>query len=288
MQSAKGRLWGYYYDPVAGANFTVMASDIYDEAPGSAKVGRGVARVRLADIGDHLPLRAHDGTQMSFKITHILSPGSELLASDLIVIGPRDFRAFFGINEGQYTDIEIRARNPRELATIAGKLTELLPDSRPIIRDEILRTYESVFGWRGGIIAVILLAAVLAFVIFASDRASGLSAEERREIGVLKAVGWETSDVLWMKFWEGAVISLLAFFAGVALGYAHVFFFDSAVFAPALKGWSVLYPEYHLTPVFSFSEVYTLFALTVIPYTAATIVPSWRAAVADPDMVMRD
>jgi ABC-type lipoprotein release transport system permease subunit len=64
---------------------------------------------------------------------------------------------------------------------------------------------------------------LLAFVIFVWDKASGLSAGERREIGILKAVGWETSDVIQMKFWEGAMISLTAFFTGVILAYVHVF-----------------------------------------------------------------
>ena len=43
------------------------------------------------------------------------------------------------------------------------------------------------------------------------DKATEPQPEERREIGVLKAVGWETSDVLAMKFWEGSSISLTAF-----------------------------------------------------------------------------
>ena len=55
---------------------------------------------------------------------------------------------------------------------------------------------------------VMLGVAVLSFVIFAWDKATGLSAEERKEIGILKSVGWETADVLLLKFWEGAVISL--------------------------------------------------------------------------------
>ncbi len=31
----------------------------------------------------------------------------------------------------------------------------------------------------------------------------------------------------------------------------------------------------------------TLFFLTVVPYTVATVVPAWRAAITDPDAVMR-
>jgi ABC-type lipoprotein release transport system permease subunit len=288
VQGARGRLWGYYYDPVAGANYTFMAKEDFAHGPGSAVLGRGVARARLAEKGDLLPLRAHDGGQRAFRVADVLSPGSELLASDMILVSVEDFRELFGIAGGLFTDAALSVRNERELPTIARKITEALPDSRPVIRSEVLRTYQSVFNWRGGMIAVVLSAAVLAFVIFAADRASGLSAEERREIGVLKAVGWETGDVLWMKFWEGACVSLVGYLLGVTLGYAHVFVFDSAVFEPALKGWSVLYPEFRLTPVIEFSDLGVLFALTVLPYTAATVVPSWKASVAEPDMVMRE
>ena len=133
----------------------------------------------------------------------------------------------------------------------------------------------------------LLFGALLAFIIFAWDKASGLSLEERREIGILKAVGWETSDVLLMKFWEGLVISLSSFLMGIILAYFHVFFTSSALFAPALKGWSVLYPDFKLTPFIDFSQIAALFFLTVVPYTVATIIPSWRAATIDPDAVMR-
>jgi ABC-type lipoprotein release transport system permease subunit len=90
-----------------------------------------------------------------------------------------------------------------------------------------------------------------------------------------------------MKCWEGVVVSLSSFILGVLLAYVHVFFASSVVFAPALKGWSVLYPDFRLTPFLSAYQVATLFFLTVIPYAVATIVPSWRAATIDPDSVMR-
>ena len=93
--------------------------------------------------------------------------------------------------------------------------------------------------------------------------------------------------MLLMKYWEGVVVSMSSFILGVLLAYFHVFFASSSVFEPALKGWSVLYPDFELTPFLDTYQVATLFFLTVIPYTVATIVPSWRAATIDPDLIMR-
>jgi ABC-type lipoprotein release transport system permease subunit len=56
---------------------------------------------------------------------------------------------------------------------------------------------------------------------------------------------------------------------------------------PVLKGWAVLYPSFSLTPKIDGLQVATLFLFTVLPYTAATLVPIWRAATTDPDTVMR-
>ena len=185
------------------------------------------------------------------------------------------------------SDLTLKVRNPKELSTIAEKIVRLLPDARPIIRNEILRTYDALFSWRGGLLVVIMSAAVLAFVIFAWDKASGLSAEEKKEIGILKAIGWETSDILFMKFWEGMAVSLTSFLAGTILAYLHVFFTSASLFTPVLKGWSVLYPEFRLTPFINPGQIATLFFLTVVPYIVTTIIPSWRAATIDPDSVLR-
>jgi len=134
---------------------------------------------------------------------------------------------------------------------------------------------------------VILSAAVLAFALVAWDKAAGLSAEERREIGILKAIGWETSDVLTVKLWEGAVVSLTAFGLGWLAAYGHLFLGGAPLFEPVLRGWSTLSPARRLVPAAGGLEVLTLFILTVVPYTVATVVPAWRAATTDPDAVMR-
>jgi ABC-type lipoprotein release transport system permease subunit len=137
-----------------------------------------------------------------------------LISADLVLLAEADFRAFFDYPAAHWTDITLSVANPQEVRTVAQKLANALPDSRPILRDEVLRTYQSIFDWREGIVLALLSAAILAFAILAWDKASGLSAEEKREIGILKAIGWETGDVIRMKLWEGLLISLAAFLAG--------------------------------------------------------------------------
>ncbi len=286
VQSVHGRLWGYYFEPVAGANFTLIVPEDGAEK-GQIEVGKGILRVMRASEGDILSLKNYKGDWVVLKINGALSSESELVSSDLILISEEDFRRVFGISEGYFTDFTLHVRNSKELATIAQKIKDLYPDTRPIIRDDIQRTYDSIFNWRSGLLLVLMAGAGLAFIIFAWDKASGLSAEEKKEIGILKAIGWETSDVILMKFWEGTVISLSSFLAGIILAYLHVFFTSSTLFEPVLKGWSVLYPNFRLTPYIDAAQVTTLFFLSVLPYTVATIVPSWRAASVDPDSVMR-
>lgn len=290
--SAKyGRLWGYFYDPAVRANYTLLVPRGSAEQPapatGEVLIGAGISRTRGLGIGDYLSLRSAEGAPFSFRVAAILSPDTELVSSDLMLVSEADFRRFFAFPEDRYTDIVLQVRNPREVRTVAEKLPLTLPDTRPILREEILRTYDAVFGWRQGLVFVLLGGTVLAFVIFAWDRASGLSGEERREIGILKSIGWETGDVLRMKFWEGAILSLTAFLLGYLLAYVHVFYLSAALVEPVLKGWSVLYPEFSPIPFVDGLQVATLFFFTVFPYTVATIVPIWRAAVTDPDAVMR-
>lgn len=285
--AVRARLWGYYYDPVVGANYTLMVSEDSGPPAGSIIIGQGVSRARLALEGDTMEFRSHKGAIIDLGVKSTISRESELVSSDLILVSEQDFRRIFGTPGGYATDLAVRVRNPKELPTVALKAAGLLPDTRQILKDEIFRTYDAVFSWRGGMMLVILCGSLLAFIILAWDKASGLSSEERREIGILKAIGWETSDVLLMKFWEGMAISLSSLLAGVILAYAHVFFTSAALFESALKGWAVLYPTFRVTPFIDLSQLVILFFLAVVPYTVATIIPSWRAATVDPDSVMR-
>ncbi len=140
VRSVKGRLWGYYFDPIAGANYTLMVADpanpfagidLSKVADGNIIIGSGISRVRLAYEGDVMPFRAHNGNPVYLNIAGILPSESELISADIILISEKDFRALFGISQGRFTDLTLNVINPREVQTVARKITEILPDTSP-------------------------------------------------------------------------------------------------------------------------------------------------------------
>jgi ABC-type lipoprotein release transport system permease subunit len=287
VRDVTSRLWGYYYHQASGSNYTVMATAGFSLKADEAVIGKGVLRSWGTVRDNQLYFRSYQGKPLILKIKDVLSADTDLISSDLILTTASAFRQIFGVPEGLATDLTAAIRNLNEASTISEKVVAILPDTRPVLREDILRTYTSLFDWRSGYIIVLLSGAVLAFFIFAWDKATGLSGEERSEIGILKALGWDTSDILLLKFWEGLVICLTAFVVGVIAAFIHVFFAAAPLFEHALKGWAVLYPSFKLNPEINMYQLAVVFSLTVLPYVLITIVPAWRVAVTDPDAVMR-
>jgi hypothetical protein len=307
VQSVEGRLWGYYYDPVLRATLTVMVPPARSGRAvpeGRVRIGAAVARVRrlragermaLVTTGDAVPAGVPERAApsaafvrvMLLVVSEVLPEESEGLTADLVLLNEADFRTLVDHPAGFFTDIALEVAHPAEHSTVAAKAAARLRDVRTIVRDDVARTYASVFGWREGLVLVVLASVIGAFALFAFDRASGLSADETREIAILKAVGWDAGDVMRMKAWEGAVLSATAFGLGYLAAYLLVFYAPVGIFDGALRGWTVLRPRMALAPAPDAFRVATLFILSVVPYTAAALVPVWRAAVAEPDSVMR-
>jgi ABC-type lipoprotein release transport system permease subunit len=292
------RVWGYYYDSLKKVNFTLLGVNQETSAPAlfegtmpttpqQCALGVGIAEAYGVGLGDSLVLVDFANQTLLYEVTGLFDHASNLLTNDLILLTEPELRRFFNIPADKATDLAVKVYNQREVSTLAKKIKYQLPDTRPIGKSEILHTYDTVFNWRSGIMLTVFAAALIAFCILAWDKATGISAEEKREIGILKAIGWDTNDVLLLKFWEGLAISLSAFLLGTILAYLHIFLFDASVLTPVIQGWSVLFPEFQLTPVIDLYQIFVLAILTVVPYIASTIIPAWKSAVTDPDSVMR-
>ncbi len=299
------RIWGYYFSEVTGANLTVMGLD-FSEMPmadqidltleegrypekgeAGVVVGRQVEEVLQLGGRTTISLFRPDLSLKGFTVTGRFADEASLLTGDLLVTGLKEARDLFALPRDQVTDLCVYVANPREISTIAAKISDIFPDTRVLTRSQILKTYQVVFNWRSGFGSICLLTALAAFIIMAWDKASGMSAEERKEMGILKVLGWETSDLMALRFWEGVVVSVLAFITGCTLAFIHIVFFQAALFRPVLLGWSVIQPPLQLLPEFSLADLLLIFSVTVLPYLAATVIPAWRCASVPSDTALQ-
>jgi len=320
VREVRPRVWGYTYDPPTGATFTLWGADSVPWsalepvdgrggtaapsgadgtdgagpggpwqplADGECVVGQGVADARFLWIGDRLPLRRADGELFAPRIAGIFRAESSVLTHDLVVLPTAALRRTFGLAPERAIDLAVAVHHPQEVATVARKIQELWPDVRTISRDQVLATYDAVFDWRGGVWVALLLAVAAAFTILVWDRATGLSSEELHTLGLLKAVGWSPRDVLELCLWQGVIVSALSVATGLLLAQAHLLWLDGALFTRLLRGWSVLFPELEIHPGADALALLICLPLTVLPYVVANLLPSWRAAITDPDTILR-
>ncbi len=296
------RIWGYSYDPPTGATLTLWGADgvprnslefdredlDHRDLRDGCVVGSGLADLRLLGVGDRFPIRRFDGTLFAPRVMGIFTATSALLTNDLVVLPTDDLRRVFGIDDDLCTDLSVEVYNPNEIANVASKILELWPDARTITRTQILQTYDALFDWRGGLWTAMLMCCFAAFAILIWDKGTGLSEEEYRTIGLLKAIGWKSREVMELKLLEGVVVSAISLVTGLIIALVHLVWFDGFVFSRVIKGWSVLYPSFAVNPDFDLSTLLICIALTAVPYAAASLIPSWRASVSDPDAVLRN
>lgn len=304
IKSITPRIWGYYFDEKNGANYTVVGLDLAEngshalpvegikgELPTAGSMGEVVLSTgvrRSMGLGERksFSLFRPDLELVSFTTTGVFDEKTEPVTGDILLVSLEAARNLFAMGEDEITDLMVYAGNQREIDTIAAKIADRLPGTRVLTRDQILKTYSVVFGWRSGFGSFCLLASLAAFAILAYDKASGLTREDIREVGILKVLGWETADVMAVRFWESTLVSLLAFLLGYGLAWVHIMWWQGAIFKPLLLGWSVLRPGLTIAPPLLVEDIILILAFSVLPYLCATVVPSWRSSVVRADTVV--
>lgn len=300
------RYWGYFFDDATGAVLTVMGSDFPNEEIGFLEfkedynqknkegnnkngvlVGTGILETRNLQLGDFLSLNDVNGKKVSYEIVGSFGAKSDLLTKDLIILPIKEAQKIIGLEDSICTDIAVEIYNPEEIENIGKKIDARFPSLRVVTLAQLSSTYQTLFSWRGGIFIYGSLLSVLAFLLLMWERASGLSSNEKKELGILKAIGWQINDVLFLKLTEGAILSITATLLGIILAYVHIFVFNSPILKPFLVGWSVLYPAYDLQPFVSLGDILSVFSLSVVPYLAATLFPAWRGATTEAADAMR-
>ncbi len=243
---------------------------------------------KLHSEGSYLFFQPSWDVPLPFEVIGHFKAETSLQSNDLLVIQTEGARMVLEIPEDEFTDMAVHVPNPEEVETIALKIRRMFPELRTVTKAQIQRTYHSVFSWKSGFVLTTLLASLFAFLILIWDKASGLSAEEKREIGILKAIGWDTDVILKVKLWEGLILSGSSCFLGILLSYAYIYWLEAPVLRNIFIGWSTIYPSFELKPEVDLKYVMLIVTFSVVPYSAVTIFPAWKAAITDADTIMRN
>jgi len=301
------RVWGYYYFKPAGVNFTLIGLDRFGEQytqtlqelvdgldmkalekADAMVVGRGVKEVLEENYyPSFFNFVTAKGEWKKQHIAGVFGDSTRLQNNDVIVLPQKSVYEIFGMDTHKATDIVVRVSNPKEIATIVQKITTRYPDVRAITTEDLRVSYHNIFDYKSGFFLSLFVISAFTFFMVIFERSSGLSSEERREVGILKALGWGMDEIISQKFYEGMVISLSAFLCGVALALFFVYGLQAPVLRDVFMGYSSLKPPFILPFSVDIGILSLLFFLTVPIYLAAIIFPVWRASTLDADEVMR-
>ena len=254
VRSVRPRVWGYVFLPGAPGERDLVGVGVgvpggvplLSEVRGALEAGRDrtsgahemVAGATLArflglHVGDSLALPAA-GTSPSLTLVGTFGSSVETYVNDVILCDEADARAILDVPDERATDFALDVINPAEARIVARTVLSRLPGTRVIERELLGRVYALVYGRRAGLVLAASLPAILALLVLAWDRASGLAPDEKKEIAILKAVGWSSGEVLWAKLFESLLVGTAATGLGLALGYAWVFLLGRAG-APARR-----------------------------------------------------
>jgi ABC-type lipoprotein release transport system permease subunit len=258
-------------------------------------VGSALARRLKLKIGEYYPPFSHNRRgDRTARIVGVFKADCPLWQANLILT-TFDAAAHVFDQPGSATDLLVWCRPGYQEAVsrAIGRLS--LPASeeegvvrlRVTAREDLLALLPRGPFHREGIFNLhFLLAFVLAILVLLVTSGLG-ETERRREIGILKATGWQTDEVLLRGAVESFALSLAGACTALLLAWVWLrlgngwgvagYFLDGAGPAPDFP------VPFRLTPV----PALLAFLLSFVVVLTGTLYSAWRAATAAPREVMR-
>ena len=305
VEDANARVWGYYYFGQAQSTFVLVGLDPFEEhytktmqqvvqkydfmqESKQLVVGQGVKDIlKSYYYTEEFNFIKPDGGIVTLPLSGVFNSEIELESNDMMVVSKESAREIFAIADDMATDIVIQVANPQEVATVASKLQLLFPDARVITKEAIQISYKNIIDYKSGVFLTLFIVSLFTFFMIIYDKLSGLSSEEKREVGILKALGWKVELILKEKFYEAFIISCISYILGVGIALFYVYILQAPLLRSVFEGYSKLRSSFELPFVLDLQTLSLIFFLSVPIYVAATIVPAWRAAIQDADEVIR-
>ena len=158
---------------------------------------------------------------------------------------------------------------------------------RVLTRDAIKDATQSTYGVRSGYVSILWYVLLFAVILVAWNQLTTAGAEMRKEVGILKTLGFSTFDILEIRFLETLILGFAAATVGVFLAIAYDVYLGAPFLRDFLLGWSAVYPNFPLPINISANTVLILYAVAVFPLFIGSLIPAWKSAVTEPDVAIR-
>jgi len=307
VRAAVPRVFGRYFHEPNGRYFTVVGIDPFDTqtsanlqelvdgmdlksflAGSNMIVGHGVRDFfnenHYADKYDFITPAQQ---RVEVNITDVFPAGSDLFTNDMVVMEIDLARQVLGVESDEATDIVLLVPNELEGDSVMYKLIQQRFDIRVIQKKEIATAFDNLFNYRGGVFLLLYLTVLLTFILILYQRYSLITGPDRRQIGILRAVGWGIRDVISLKVWENAVVATSAFLVGVLVSYVYVFIFGAPGLSAVFLGYGNLPVNFALSRGIDLGLLSLLFLFFMVPFIASVLIPVWRVAITDPVEAMK-
>jgi ABC-type lipoprotein release transport system permease subunit len=256
--------------------------------PNQLVIGTALARRLNLKVGSMLlPFyHAERGERLS-RIVGVFRPDAPLWQANL-VLTTFDTAAHLFDQTGLATDLLVWCR-PGSQAEVSRRIEQgqLLGEARVTAREDLRALLPRGLLHREGIFNLhFVLAFVAGILVLLVTSGVGL-AERRREIGILKATGWQTDQVLLRGAVEGICLSLAGACTALLLAWLWLRLFNGWGVAGFFLAGSGAAPDFQVP--FRLTPVPALLALvlSLVIVLSGTLASLWRAATVAPREAMR-
>jgi len=255
-------------------------------------IGKAVADLLDARVGSILTILSESNQARQYDVIGVFNSESSIYNADMILMNINDARSFFKVPDDKVTDLSVHVTptdpgNYVPLLDYVAREISGRPNVRVLTKDVLLKAQETTYGARSGFFSVVWYIILIAVALIAFNQTVVVGHESKFEVGLLKALGFSTSDIIKVRLIESAILGTLAGSIGLTLGIVY----DAVLNAPVLRdfmlGWAVLYPTFTVPVYISAQTVLLAYAITIVPILFATVIPSWLNATVDPDIAMR-
>ena len=209
-----------------------------------------------------------------------------IYTADLILTPLNTAKRFFGYKEDEASDLCIYLDNPLLADGIAKQIASMGANLRVLTKDKLADITQQAYGGRSGVFQLMWMILLLTAMILGWSQASNITLDKRKEIGILKAIGWSTLDVIELKMLESLIIGFLGILLGLTIGLGYLL-----IGAPGIKeyflGWAAVYPDFPIPIYVSSSSILLLIVVGIFPLLFATVIPAWLTGIIEPDESIR-